>query len=265
MGAPVLATAAAYYSVLRYRSSVAQGEGRGIGVVLLDVPSGIGSLRMCPLGQVSGSLREQGLLDAAIAHLGNRLQRREFRSPQSLVELSDRLSQSVLLSEPRPTALVGSPSKTLDALYHAFVVSRQAKPIGSSKWQLLDRVIRTCRMQGADIARGSYLEDFLFDAVARRAEEPPLAIQVVSFGSRSIDPEHIEREAGHFLFALDHVSARPLCVLQSPVAASPVGSGQSFERVSRWLQDASVQTIGPDGIGMLAQSLAPDKQLTMSA
>ncbi len=86
-----------------------------------------------------------------------------------------------------------------DALFHSLVAIRQRRGPGLSEGELLDRVVDVFRSKGAAVARGSYIGDFIFDAVVQDAWPVPTAVGVASFDTEAEDWAGTERTSGALL------------------------------------------------------------------
>jgi hypothetical protein len=151
---------------------------------------------------------------------------------------------------------------TLKALYKALVAPRRGRSPSISRGDLLDRVMRAYRANGANIERGKYIRDMLFDAVAS-AQERTTAIQVLSFATEAKDAGNLERDAGYFLYGVDRVGAHGICVMQPPVAMSSDSARRSYGRVSAWLEDAHIKTLEPSELGHFAATQGGRNQLPL--
>jgi hypothetical protein len=252
-----------FYSVLRYRPDATRDEPRNLAVLLVDESVATGIIQAAPVSQVSARLHEQGLVDAILVGLARRLANGDLRSEADLVRLSRAAGQSFEVTRPEPTVIIDDTQKTVRVLYRALVAPRRARRDSLQKGAILDRVISLCRANGADVSRGLYVGDFLFDAVVAVKDQSPTAIGVLSFHSVKSDVGSIERDAGHYLFGLRHVEANPVCVLEPPGKESSDSVWKSHSRVANWLKDEEVTTIPAGGIEELVQSFAGDSQLPL--
>jgi hypothetical protein len=117
-----------------------------------------------------------------------------------------------------------------------------------TKGKVLDHVVSQIRQRGLDVQRGSYLKDFLFDAVVSRGKKRS-ALEVLSFATAAQVWSGVEHDAGHFLFALERVDVPGMAVIQPPTDESHQNAATAFERVSRWFRTAKVPIVAPDVVG----------------
>ena len=252
-----------FYSVLRYRPDTTRDEPRNLAVLLVDESHTMGMIHAAPLSQVSPRLHEQGLVDAILVGLARRLANGDLRGEADLMRLSRAAGQSFEITRPEPTVIIDNTQKTARVLYMALVAPRRPKRDSLQKGAILDRVVSLCRANGADVSRGMYVGDFLFDAVVAVQDRAPTAIEVLSFHSVKSDVGSIERDAGHYLFGLRHVEAKPVCVLEPPAKESSDSVWQSHNRVANWLRAEKVTTYPAGGIEELVQSFAGEVQLPL--
>jgi hypothetical protein len=128
----------------------------------------------------------------------------------------------------------------LAALYRAYLATRSTGGRALTKGVLLDRVVEALRRRGEDVKRGSYVEDFLFDAVIPRKNGEPAVFEVLSFAAQRKDWTPLERDAGHFLFALEKASVGQATAVVQPPTEQESGAWSSYYRIDRWLEQAHV-------------------------
>jgi hypothetical protein len=239
MGAPELSESQGFFSILGWRADPTRDEGRNLAVILVE-PSGEARLRAAPLSSVSQRLREQGLLDAILVRLGERVD--EVEEGFSLLsELHASLQNSLYLTSPRTVAVEHDPKTVLDGLYRAYCAPVQA-PRRVTKGVLLDRVVKQLRDAGVAVKRGEYVGQFIFDAVIDSGQRPSV-IEVLSFAGDRKDWIPIQHDAGYFIYALDRVELRGSAVVQPPTSPN---AAVVYENVRGWLDDAKVKTLTAD-------------------
>lgn len=229
-----------YYSVLRWRRDATRDEARNV-AVLLTAPRGeFGDIRYAPVSSVSPTLHEQGLVDAMLVGLEKQFRSDNKPTVETLMELHRSLNRSLYLTEPKrvPVPDVGA---VIEALYKAHVAPR-ATPRAMTKSVVLDRVISSLRRKGYAVKRGVYIEDFIFDAVIERKRRQS-AVEVLSFASGHKAWVTEERDAGHFLFALQELRLPGLAVIEPPSEAGN-GAANSYRKVRRWMTKAQVPVYG---------------------
>jgi hypothetical protein len=249
-----------YFSLLRWRPDEARDEPRNIGVIVLDPEFGQSDLRPLPVSQLSPKLHEQGILDAALIQIRERISRGGL-TPAELQSMGEASSRVLLITEPQPVAVVDI-AQTLRALYRSFVASRSG---GSSntltKGAVTDRVVDRLRLNGWTVKRGSYIEDFIFDVVIEAApvQHAPSVMSILSYGSTRKDWSPIEKDAGHFLCALGQMDdlSGVVAVLAPPTDA-PSDARRSHQRVLHMLDRAEVP------IRDAREYLAPQRELTQA-
>jgi hypothetical protein len=227
-----------YFAVLRWCSDPVRAECRNVAIVLIEPESGYRAVRAAPLSAVSPRLHDQGLLDAMVVQLSERLQSEPELSPDLLVEIHGTLAHSLQLTKPKPVAVVDG-DDALGALYRAYLATRSSGARALTKGALLDKVVDTLRKQGEPVKRGAYIGDFIFDVVL---DEPKSlsVLGVLSFASPRKDWVPVERDAGHFLYALRETSVKnATAVLQAPAENDEL-AWISYRRIDRWLDGADV-------------------------
>jgi hypothetical protein len=188
-------------------------------------------------------LHDQGILDAALGALEEQFGQRKF-TLERLRAMHERLHSSLQLTEPQPVA-VRDVDETVSALYRAFIAQR-ASGNRHSKGAVLDRVVAAFRKRGLNVRRGVYVEDFIFDAVLTEGNNQTV-VEVLSFGAPRKDWAPVERDAGHFLFALGELGAAGKAVIQPPATGVNAGKA-SYSRIARWLDRASVPILTPQEV-----------------
>jgi hypothetical protein len=242
-----------FYSLVRWRSDVARDEPRNIAVLLTDADGEFSKLKSVPISVVSPRLHEQGLLDALLLGLERRID--EAFTAADLLQLHLDLHHAVDVTEPRPVA-VGDPDDVLSALYRAFVAARSGGRRGQTKGMVLDKVVAALRTRGMSVRRGAYIEDFIFDVIVDEARGHR-AIEVLSFAAPRKDWSPVEKDAGHFLFALQQLAVPGAAVVQPPPPELDEAV-EPYARVRRWLDQADVPVSAPDDVMSGALTLTLD-------
>lgn len=231
-----------YFSVVRWRSNPTRDEARNIAVVLVDAEGQFGGVRPAPPSSLSSDARQQGLLDAILHGLEARFTADERPDLAFLRGLADVMVQSLYLTPPKPVA-VPDPDLTLHALYRAYV-----QPVGAprtmTKGVVTDRVVHALRRQGFDVRRGEYIGDFLFDAIVGTSGTTTVC-NVLSYATTRKNAIPIERDAGHFLYGLEHLGLTGLAVIEPPSQGAGDEVITSHGRVRRWFSDAHVPVQAP--------------------
>lgn len=235
-----------WYSLLRWRSDVARDEARNVALLLVDARGGFDAFKAAPLSTISPRLHEQGVLDAALVALEQQFGESKF-TLERLQAAHERLQNSLQLTEPQPVA-VRDVEETANALYRAFIATRGGGGNTQSKSAVLDRVVAAYRKRGFDVKRGAYVGDFIFDAVLREGRTSSV-VEVLSFAAPRKDWTPVERDAGHFLFALKELGTDGKAVIVPPARSSAPNSGQeSYSRITRWLTKAKVPVLAPEDV-----------------
>jgi hypothetical protein len=232
-----------YFSLLRWRTDPVRDEARNVAVVLVEERGGFCAFKPAPLSTISAKLHEQGLLDSAIVALGEQADSREL-TLERLTAMHGALHNSLYITEPKPVA-VSDPDEAVRALFKAYVAPRYGPTNRQSKGAVLDRVVNAYRKRGLDVKRGHYINDFIFDAVVDKGDGAR-GLEVLSFASPRKDWAPIERDAGHFLFALQELEIPGRAVIQPPTDASRDRAGEPYDRVRRWLDKFDVPVMTPD-------------------
>jgi len=235
-----------FYSVLRWRSDVTRDEARNVAVLLVGAEGRFGGIRSAPISSISPRLHEQGLLDEMLVGLERQFQGEGGPTLETLQRMHDSLYRSLYLTEPKPVA-VPDVGAVLEALYRAYAAPR---PAGRqvTKAVVLDRVVTTLRKKGFEVHRGTYIEDFIFDAVVESRRKRKSAVEVLSFAARLKNWSPVEHDAGHFLYALEQLNIRGVAVIQPPSEPTHNGASTSLGRVRRWLGKAKVPTFAPNDL-----------------
>lgn len=251
-----------FYSIVRYTADPVRGEAKNVALVLVDEQRDVARLRVAPLSQVTPRLNEHGVLDKLLVQFGARLQAGELRDQRQVNNLARAIGPTLSLTAPVPAAIGEDVDATLKSLYMAFVAPRQGRDAGVSRGQILDQLVKACRKAGAAVEPGAYVEDILFDAiVSGRGRRTP--VQILSFEATTQNPHGLEQAAGYFLFALNRIHEDGLCVMQPPQRQSIDPVKTSYRRVRNWMEDGGVETIGPEGLSLMASSMAGAERLPL--
>jgi hypothetical protein len=242
-----------YFSLLRWRGNAIRDEERSVAVLLGDADGEFGAVRAAPLSAISAVLHEQGILDAAVEGLRARCDREGGFSLKVLDELHRGLANSLVVTEPKRVA-VTDVDETANALYKAYLAARGGGGRPQTKGVLLDKVVTALRNSGATVRRGAYVDDFIFDAVVDPQRGAPQVVEVLSFAAPRKDWTPIEKDAGHFLFALRELSLSGSAVISAPNGTVGNGAAEAHERVTRWLDGAHVPILAPGDLGQLSFS-----------
>jgi hypothetical protein len=234
-----------WFSVLRWRSDAARDEARNVALLLVDEKGGFNAFKAAPLSQISNRLHDQGLLDAALVSLERQFDADRAFTLERLTSMHERLHNSIYLTKPKPIA-VKDPDEAAVALYRA-LIARRSGGSSNTKSALLDRVVSAYRRQGIDVSRGAYIDDFIFDAVLRRGENR-FGLEVLSFASPRKDWTPIERDAGHFLFALRELDLPGTAIVQEPNQSVSQTAADSYQRVMRWFKRAEISVARPNEV-----------------
>lgn len=235
-----------FFSVLRWRNDPTRDEARNVAVVLVGEDGAFGGIRAAPLSSVSPRLHDQGILDAVIAGL-----EQQFSSPHKpglgyLTELYHSMSHSLCLTEPRATA-VPDVDLALQALYRAYVQPRAGGGQSLTKGRILDQVVGKLRRRGFEVRRGTYVKDFLFDAIVEHHGERS-AIEVLSFATAARNWTAVEHDAGHFLHAVGAAQLAGVALVQPPGPESAQTARESWARVNRWFKAENVTVAAPAAV-----------------
>jgi hypothetical protein len=236
-----------YYSIVRWRRDATRDEARNVAVILVSADGQMGGIRAAPISTISSRLSDQGWLDAILNGVAQRFAAGDMLTLDDLTQLSTSLQQSLYLTPPAPTA-VSDVDTVLSALYKALVAPRGGGSSILTKSRVLDRVVNRLRRQGYRVARGKYVDDFLFDAIVESSEHLRM-IEVLSFASTAKNWVSVEKDAGHFLYALEHVHGQGIAVVQPPTDATKDSAADTYERVLNWFRRDDVPTVHPDELG----------------
>lgn len=102
--------------------------------------------------------------------------------------------------------------------------------------------------------RGEYVKDFIFDAVIEQGRKRR-PIEVLSFAAARRDWAPIERDAGHFLFALEQLKLEGWAVVQPPTPATYQSAKEPHRRVTKWLKRFDVPIASPEDLAEPQQVL----------
>lgn len=250
-----------FYSLVRYTPDTARGEARNVAVFLVDEKRNLAMVKAAPLAQVARRIEEHGILDSLLVRFAERVQAGEFRRSDEVNYLARSVTGALTVTVTRPAAIEDRIDVTLNHLYKAFVRPRRGRD-RISRSVILDRLVRACRRAHVHVEPGAYIRDVMFDAVLTDPDRV-MPIQVLTFetsGPRNMATEHA---AGHFLYGLQRVKASGVCVVQAPSDMAVGESRLSFDRVSRWLEDAGVGMVTPADIGNLARTMAGNENLPL--
>jgi hypothetical protein len=236
-----------FFSVLRWRLDSTRDEAKNIAVILVDREGEFGGIRAAPLSAVSRRLHDQGILDSVIVGLENQFAKRQKPTLDALNDWHGSMQRSLYLTEPKPTA-VHDVDLTLSALYRAFVAPPARGSRVMTKGRVLDKVVATLRRHGLNVRRGTYLKDFLFDAIVD-TKQGHRALEVLSFATTAQSWTPVEHDAGHFLFALQEADLNGIAVIHPPSDESHQNAVHSYRRVTRWFDKADVPSTLPDKVG----------------
>jgi hypothetical protein len=234
-----------YFSILRWRHDATRDEARNVAVILVEPEGQFGALKAAPISAISPKLREQGLLDAMVNGLSLRLSGLHGQRPNLAdlrqMQINSRLS--LYLTEPQMVA-VPDVDLAMSALYKAYVAPRSAGPSYPTKGKILDAVVERLRRSGAQVRRGEYVQDFLFDMVIGEGDSQ--VAEVVSFAAPNKTWANVEYQMGHFLYGIEHVGSQGVAVVQPPGENSHDSAWQSHDRVIRWCEKAKVAVLEPN-------------------
>jgi hypothetical protein len=244
------------FSLVRFVSDLGRDEAKNVGVILF-AEDGYRGMRAIRPSAFSPKLREQGILDQILSSMAERV----AGLPSGIADLyrwKDLWSRSLQLSEPRSTAIVGTPEDTLETLYRGLVATKPRRSGHLGKAEVLDKVVDSFRSRGARVRRSDYLQDYIFDAIVETESEMPRAVAALSFASGAREWTSVEKDAGHFLYASSHVDAGPVVVLQPPIDPGASAASAAYHRVRRWLDRESIQAVDIGGLGAFTRSILPD-------
>jgi hypothetical protein len=231
-----------FFSLLRWRSDATRDEAKNLAVIVVEERGRFGGVRHAPLSTISQSLRDQGIMDELLAGLDARFVDGPRVTLRQLTRLHETLHRALVVTAPQEVA-VHDLDETLAALYRAYVAPRIRGSRAPTKGAVLDRVVDALRRQGVVARRGAYVDDFLFDVVIENGGQASV-LEVLSFAAPRKDWAPIERDAGHFLYALQRLALNGTAVIQPPGDDSK--ALESWERVRRWMESEEVRTIEPN-------------------
>ena len=251
--------------LVQYQLSSSRGELRNIAVVLVAESGGFAAVKHLPPSLLAGRVREQGILDAALVSLADVVSRQPEEALARLDRLRRRREGTLVIGDPMPTDMAGSPERALAATFKALVTRPTARRAGYGKAEILDRAVSTLRGVGATVRVGEYLDDFLIDALIVQARDnPPAIIHAQTFDGARRDWSRLEQETAHFLFASEQIRGEAICVVQPPTERNGVEAGaRSYSRVERWIADAGAAMIGPSAVASVAARFGTDHQLPL--
>jgi hypothetical protein len=214
-------------------------------VVVVEERGAVSGFKPAPVSSISSRLHEQGLLDAALQGLEGQMTGSTAFTMERLTALRAQLGNSLYLTEPAPVALAENIDTAVAALYKALVAPRGGGSRRMTKSVVLDKVVSGLRRDGFSVQRGAYVEDFIFDAVLESGNKQSV-MEVLSFAAPRKDWAPIERDAGHFLFALQELSLRGSAVLKPPKENASSNAAEHFTKVQRWMERHNVPFATPD-------------------
>lgn len=229
-----------FYSLLRWRTDAIRDEARNVAVIVVEERGAASGFKPAPVSAISSRLHEQGLLDAALQGLEHQVVHSRTFTLERLSALQTRLGSSLILTEPRPVALLEDIQAATDALYKALVAPRGGGTSRLTKSVVLDKVVSGLRRGGFAVQRGAYVDDFIFDAVLDTGKGRNV-IEVLSFAAPRKDWAPIERDAGHFLFAKEELSLPGSAVVAPPRHHATASATEHYTKVRRWLDKHDVR------------------------
>jgi hypothetical protein len=97
-------------------------------------------------------------------------------------------------------------------------------------------------------AVGSYLDEFLFDAVLADDQGTKYGMSITSFAATALPIARVEQEVGHFIFAASRVDETCIAVVQ-PSAGTPTKDARLLnDRVSRWMRAANIPVLSVNDV-----------------
>lgn len=247
--------------VIQHQYSPGRTDGRSVAVALVAEDGGFGAVKHLPPSQLAERLRERGIVDAALVSLA-RVVAGGPDAIERLEAIRSRGMGGLTIGEPLSTDLGGAPDTVLSALFHALVARPTSRRSGRTKGEVLDRTVATFRRVGAPVRVGKYVGDFLMDAVVEPADRPELVVLAQSFEGFRKNWGPVEHEAGHFLYAVERMQRKGVCVLQPPVRGDETAMA-AFARVSRWCSDSGVEVASTPNLAALAARFGSPEQLPM--
>lgn len=232
-----------YSAILRWRHDPTRDEARNVAVILVDREGQFGALKSAPISSISPQLHEQGILDAILEGLRQKVVNEPRLNLLELESMQQSMQLSVVLSKPKPV-LVDDPNKTIEALYKAYVAPRQGgTTVG--KGQILDRLVSAYRRRGFDVKRAARLDDFLFDAIIELPRRQRQVAEVLTFQKEKKHWEDEERAAGHFLYGIERLKLSGFAVIQPPADSAFDETRESHERISKWFRREKIKILAP--------------------
>jgi len=232
-----------YYSLLRWRADPVRDEARNVAVLLLG-EGNVARFKAAPVSALAPGLREQGLLDQVLRRFEESVSEGRRVSLGQLEEMRSSMIHSLYFTPPQP-ASADDPDMTVEALYKALVHGAVGGGSEPTKGRILDGVIAVLRKSGLPVARGLYIGDFIFDAVIDRENAPVLSVLSFASVAKTARPWTLaEKDAAHFLFALDRVRRPGVAIVKPPEAASSQDARVSHGRVVGWFGEARCP-VGP--------------------
>jgi hypothetical protein len=232
-----------HYSLLRWRRDIARSEARNVAVIVLDADGKHAVLQAAPISSISKKLYSQGILDAVVAGLEQRLSDTD-RPASLLADLGKSLDRSLYLTPLMPTAVADLDS-TAQVLYRALVKPRSSGSGEITSGKLLDDIVARLRKHGLAVRRGEYLSSFLFDAVIDGPRERAV-LEVLSFATSAKDWTAAEHNAGHFLYAVDKLRMKSAAVIKPPNEKSAKAAHRAYDHVCGWMKDENIRVLAPE-------------------
>jgi hypothetical protein len=220
-------------------------EARNVAVIVVEEHGATSGFKPAPISAISSRLHEQGLLDAALQGLERQVA--ESFTVERLQAMKRQLGTSLVLTDPAPVALVDDIQTATTALYKALVAPRLGGRKGRTKGVVLDQVVNGLRRTGFTVKRGAYVQDFIFDAVLETSHGARV-MEVLSFAAPRKDWAPIERDAGHFLFAINELGVSGSAVVAPPKQEASPDASEHFAKVTRWLDKHQVPFATTDQI-----------------
>ena len=231
-------TQTGYFSIVRWRRDVARDEAKNVAVILVEPEGQFGGVRSAPLSAINQTLRKQGILDAVLTGLRQKFASEVKPTLADIRKLHETFNRSLIVTEPKPTA-VPDPQATLNALYKALVAPHLAAGKVVTKGRVLSQAEALLIGRGLTVRRDDYYRDFGFDLIIESGEKPRV-VEALSFATPANDFSPVEHDAGHFLYAMQHVGVPGFAVIQPPSDVSSINARRSHERVLGWLESSPV-------------------------
>ena len=249
-----------YYSLVRFCPDTSRGEVRNVAIVLVDPTRERGLVRAAPVSRVAPRARQAGLLDALLRSLAQRVGSGDVAGEAGLTALASASTPTLAITIPKPVE-IQDPKATLASLYQSFVGVRSARE-PNRKGDIVDVLVARLVRDGAPLERNAYVGDFAVDVLVTGNRSA--AIQVLSFSVAESRGLAIEREAGHYLFGLEHTKLEGTAIVQPPTTDEIGRLWQSHDRVQRWLEDAGVRSVRPGDIPRLSAQYGAGIQLPLA-